>query len=183
MNECYKMSEKNKQLDKLINCLTPILAIQTCGGYREFPGTDNPTFKNESMKLLKGILSESLKSLGSYFNGLESSYMRKMPITQVPHTADNLHSASDDAKVPEERNIPVYSGDRIMKQSEGPSNLGVKLDSPLSSSDLLSPLDSLSSSDPGMNVDPLPSYFTHEEINSNFNNNTAPSDENMYLEL
>eukprot|EP00826_Nyctotherus_ovalis_P050584 TRINITY_DN6217_c0_g2_i2.p1 TRINITY_DN6217_c0_g2~~TRINITY_DN6217_c0_g2_i2.p1 ORF type:complete len:169 (-),score=29.97 TRINITY_DN6217_c0_g2_i2:119-625(-) len=166
------MNEKNTQLDRLINCLTSVLALQSCGGYKEIPGADNPiSFKNESMVLLRNVLAESLKSLGNYFSGFDPSCMWKKPITNLPHAA-NDHSAGEDLK--EEKSL--YDSD--IHESFCQANLlsPDRRSNAVSESGLMSPFDPLNSSDPGMAVDPVPSYFNHDDMKLQFTK-VSPSSE------
>jgi len=83
INECSKMNEKNKQFDKLVNYLTSVLAYQSYTGYKEISGTDS--FKNETVS---NVLIESLKSLGNYLNGFDSSILRKKTIMNIPYDTE-----------------------------------------------------------------------------------------------
>ena len=178
MNECYKITEKNKQLDKLISCLTSIFAIQELGGYREISGSDSQVpFKNESMLLLKGMLAESLKLLGVHFNGIDPNFGKKKSIMSAPPLITNYPNLKEEYKEDDKSQLE-YDEEPIMNQIESPNHNGIRLNSPLPLSIVMSPVDSIGSPDPGMSVDPVPSYFSHEEIQVPSNKDTMEDNDN-----
>lgn len=166
------MNEKNTQLDRLISCLTSVLALQSCGGYKEISSADSSvSFKSESMALLRNVLAESLKSLGNYFSAFDASRVWKKPIMNLPHAA-NGHGAGEDLK--EEKSFYDFNIQEPYRQASllSPD----RRSNAASESALMSPFDSLNSPDPGMAVDPVPSYFNHDDMKLQFTK-TSPSSE------
>lgn len=177
MGECYKMSEKNQQLEKLVHCLTSMLAIQGCG-YREIPGPENsPNFKKESMMVMRKMLAESLKALGAYSNGFDQTLLRKKPIMGIPPMINNGNILDAEDSKEQEKDQLKYPNDfddnkdSIFGPMESsiPPSPKLTLNSPKAPSVPLSPLLSVHQ-DPGMNVDPLPNYFFHADMNQPENN-------------
>jgi len=163
------MNEGNKQLDKLINCLTSVLALQSCDSLKEISRNDNPPlFKSESTMLLRNILSESLRNL---FNGFDTSLIRKKPIMNVSHVASS--STFEDFK---EKSSDSNKAEPFHQSAPPSPDKGLNLLLP--GSILMSPIDSLNCPDPGMLVDSIPSYSAHDGIKSQINNEIPPSSVN-----
>jgi len=181
LSECIKASEKNKQLSKLINCLTSMLAIQSASTYKELPGPNTTQsvpaplpFKNDSIKMIRKILLDSLKSLSVYNN---SAMQAKQIAGPPPLALPMLENGHEDVKEPSNKSndhddseYPINSSkfyqDHLLPESPSPY------------SRLMSPLHPYTPSAIGILNDPieqLGDYESSEILHSNLLEKNDPS--------
>jgi len=175
LSECYKINEKNQQLEKLISCLTSILAIQGYTGYRELPATENPvSFKKEYMLILRSMVAEALAGLSNYTPTFDPIFIRKKQITYQPMgDYENSILEKNPSAIHEEESKEHKSSMDLEEFSMGkyepsiPPSPNMGPHSPFLYSPLLSPSGSPRNGEYLLSPEPLPYYLGHEEMQLN----------------
>lgn len=111
-------SEKNRQLENLVHCLTTMLTIQG-SGYREIPIPGNsensavPLFKKESVMMIRNMFAETIKTLGMYSTPFDPTMHRGKPImgVQIPPMLESNNPSSKD----EEQKVMQNASQQMQK--------------------------------------------------------------------
>ena len=104
--------------------------------------------------MLKGILADSMKSLGSYYNNYDSGSNKQKSIMNAPY---EVHDRQYDEEAKKILSPPDLDNHIEPLDSSMPLNSDINLNSPLTHNYLLSPLNEFNNSD----QTPLPSYLSN----------------------